>query len=73
MSSDIAAIGRDFVLDELLDLTLYQKLERRAQGETREVLAALIPVEMRHLQFWKSFFKIEAAELDWPRRPGSTV
>ena len=68
MTGAPTAIGLDFVLDELFDLTLYQGLERSARGDLRAILSELIPVETRHLQFWKSFFKIETAELDWPRR-----
>ncbi|MDE2237126.1 MAG: VIT1/CCC1 transporter family protein, partial [Elusimicrobia bacterium] len=60
--------GLDLVLDELFDLTLYQELAKTSSGPLREVLSDLIPVETRHLSFWKSFFKIERSELDWPRR-----
>lgn len=68
MSDERAAAGRGFVLDELLDLTLYRRLEPLSSGELRAVLGELIPIETGHLQFWKSFFGIEAAELDWGRR-----
>ncbi len=68
MSAELQAIGRDFVLDELLDLTLYQRLEQTAPPEMRGILAELIPVETRHLNFWKGFFKIEEARLDLRRQ-----
>jgi VIT1/CCC1 family predicted Fe2+/Mn2+ transporter len=63
------ALGLDLVRDELLDLTLYQRLhETAAEGELKRTLGELIPVETRHLAFWKEFFKIPEAELDFPRR-----
>ncbi|MBI3553360.1 MAG: VIT1/CCC1 transporter family protein [Elusimicrobia bacterium] len=61
-------IGLDLVLDELLDLTLYQELHKTSGGELKRTLGELIPVETRHLAFWKEFFKIERAELDLRRR-----
>jgi VIT1/CCC1 family predicted Fe2+/Mn2+ transporter len=62
-------IGLDFVLDELFDLTLYQELHKRARAEDlRKILGELIPVETRHLSFWKGFFKIDRSTLDAPRR-----
>lgn len=61
-------LGRELVLDELLDLTLYQALVERSEGDLKAVLAELIPVETRHLAFWKGFFKIEESELDLYRK-----
>ncbi len=60
--------GDELILDELLDLTLYQELRRHAKGPTEKMLGELVAVETRHLQFWKDFFKKPKAELDWPRR-----
>lgn len=60
--------GEELILDELLDLTLYRELGRRAEGPTAEMLKELVAVETRHLQFWKDFFGRPAAELDLPRR-----
>jgi VIT1/CCC1 family predicted Fe2+/Mn2+ transporter len=62
------SIGLELVLDELFDLTLYQELEKTAQGDLRAILGELIPVETRHLSFWRAFFKIDDARLDFPRR-----
>ncbi len=61
-------LGLDLVLDELLDLTLYQELHKNAQGSLKSTLGELIPVETRHLAFWKDFFRIQNAELDLRRR-----
>jgi len=58
----------DLVLDELFDLTLYERLVQTSKGELRSILAELIPVETRHLNFWRSFFKIDADRLDARRR-----
>lgn len=63
-----SGVGLDLVLDELFDLRLYQELHKTAEGDLKSVLAELIPVEQRHLAFWQSFFKIDDAQLDWPRR-----
>ena len=68
MSAVADEVGRDLVLDELFDLTLYQELEKTASGDLRGILSELIPVETRHLAFWRGFFKIEQEALDWPRR-----
>jgi len=62
-------LGRDLVLDELFDLTLYQTLHRGAKGELREILGALIPVETRHFGFWQKFFGLPGLDrLDFGRR-----
>jgi VIT1/CCC1 family predicted Fe2+/Mn2+ transporter len=60
--------GDELILDELLDLTLYQELTHHAEGPTAKMLKELVVVETRHLQFWKEFFKQPKAELDWGRR-----
>ncbi|MEK7383126.1 MAG: VIT1/CCC1 transporter family protein [Elusimicrobiota bacterium] len=62
-------LGSELVLDELFDLTLYQALHRGAQGELREILGALIPVETRHFAFWQKFFGLPGLDrLDFGRR-----
>lgn len=60
--------GEELILDELLDLTLYQELHKSARGATARMLGELVAVERRHLQFWKDFFHREKAELDFGRR-----
>lgn len=62
------ALGKDLVLDELFDLTLYETLLPGSSGPTRQILEQLIPVERRHYNFWKDFFKITDTTLDPPRR-----
>jgi vacuolar iron transporter family protein len=62
------AFARGLVLDELADLTLYQRLRPIAGPDLRRVLDELIPVETRHFRFWKDFFKSDADRLDLGRR-----
>jgi VIT1/CCC1 family predicted Fe2+/Mn2+ transporter len=57
------SIGQGLVEAELFDLTLYERLRRRASGEMAEVLDALIEVEKRHLAFWKGMFSIAEPSL----------
>ena len=63
-----SGLGRDLVLDELFDLTLYQELHRRSRGGPEKILAELIPVETRHFAFWQDFFKIKIERLNFSRR-----
>ena len=62
------ALARSLVVDELFDLTFYKELHRHSAGPTRKILEALIPVETRHLAFWKDLFNIPEAHLDFGRR-----
>ncbi|RJQ36172.1 hypothetical protein C4552_04420 [Candidatus Parcubacteria bacterium] len=61
-------LQRRLVLDELFDLTLYQRLRAFASADTARMLDALIPVETGHLRFWQQFFGIREAKLDMRRR-----
>jgi VIT1/CCC1 family predicted Fe2+/Mn2+ transporter len=61
-------LGRQLVLDELFDLTLYRSLHRVAPAGLRPVLEQLIPIETRHYGFWQEFFGLPIAKLDLPRR-----
>ncbi len=61
-------LGRQLVLDELFDLTLYQSLQRVAPAGLRAILDELIPIETRHYQFWQDFFGLKIATLDPSRR-----
>lgn len=62
------SLGRQLILDELFDLTLYQELHRIARGDIKDVLAELIPVEVKHLAFWQDFFKLEIHSLNAVRQ-----
>ena len=61
-------LARRLILDELFDLSLYEALQRVAPPPERKVLAELIPVERRHLEFWQRFFALRLDRLDWGRR-----
>ena len=63
-----ARLGRQLVLDELFDLTLYRSLQRVAPAGLRPILEQLIPIETRHYAFWQEFFGLKIAKLDLPRR-----
>lgn len=61
-------LARKLVLDELFDLTLYNKLLKFANVDETRILQKLIPVESGHLAFWKKFFGIEAENLNFTRK-----
>jgi len=61
-------LPRRLILDELFDLSLYEALHRLAPPPERLVLAELIPVERRHVDFWQRFFSLRLDRLDWGRR-----
>ena len=62
-------LGRQLVLDEIFDLSLYRALRGIASGRLREVLDELIQVETRHVAFWQEFFGLkELVALDSGRR-----
>ncbi len=61
-------LARSLILDELFDLTLYRRLREIQKGEARAVLDRLIPVEVKHFNFWQGFFKRTISRLDFPRR-----
>lgn len=60
---DIQKLGRELVMGELFDLSLYRVLRQRSSGDMAALLSELIVVEERHLDFWKGFFHIEDTEL----------
>jgi len=67
--SQDARLGRQLVLDEIFDLSLYRGLREVARGDLRRVLDELIVVETRHVAFWQDFFGLAAVtELDLGRR-----
>lgn len=63
-----AKLGRQLVLDELFDLSLYVALLGVAKGDLTRTLETLIPVEKRHYAFWQGFFGLKVHRLDWGRR-----
>lgn len=60
--------ARQLILDELFDLSLYQKLREIADPELRPTLDELIKVENGHFAFWQELFKIKVSELNLARR-----
>ena len=61
-------LARKLVLDELLDLALYQALRDVAPpGPLQSVLDRMIPIERRHVAFWQEFLDLRLDALD-PRR-----
>jgi len=68
MATAPTKLGRQLVLDELFDLSLYRALRDRASGDLRAILEQLIPVESRHFAFWQSFFDLRVTTLDLGRR-----
>jgi predicted membrane protein (TIGR00267 family) len=64
-----ARLGRQLVLDEVFDLSLYRALRDIATGSLRGVLDELILVETRHVAFWQEFFGLKhVTTLDPARR-----
>ena len=61
-------LGRELILDELFDLSLYLKLREVTGPEQQKMLDELIAVEHRHLAFWQGFFKSPIDTLNFGRR-----
>src|SRR5437016_5984160 len=61
-------LGRELVLDELFDLSLYVVLKERASGRLRDTLEQLIPIETQHYHFWEDFFHLQLGRLNLGRR-----
>lgn len=61
-------LGRQLVLDELFDLSLYRALRARAAPDVQKTLDALIRIEITHLEFWQDFFAVRVERLDLWRR-----
>jgi VIT1/CCC1 family predicted Fe2+/Mn2+ transporter len=65
----MSSLARQLVLDEIFDLSLYERLRGFARGELRDVLDELIRVETRHVAYWQEFFGLESlTALDLGRR-----
>lgn len=56
-------IGRQLVLEELFDLTLYKRLRIWASGDAQKTLDELIVVETGHLAFWRNMFSLPDEKL----------
>src|SRR5712691_5694515 len=64
-----ARLGRQLVLDEIFDLSLYRALRDIATGRLGGMLDELILVETRHVAFWQEFFGLKhVTSLDPARR-----
>jgi VIT1/CCC1 family predicted Fe2+/Mn2+ transporter len=68
MVYDKEKLGRQLILDELLDLSLYRALNKNASGSLKAVLESLIPMEVKHVKFWQDFFGRSDATLDFGRK-----
>jgi len=61
-------LGRQLVLDELFDLTLYKTVSKYAPEGMTAMFEQLIPTEARHFAFWEDFFSIKVEHLDLRRK-----
>ena len=61
-------IGRGLVLDELFDLTLYQRLRTQVSGEEARTIGELVAVELGHLAFWRKMFSLPDEKLGFWRK-----
>lgn len=61
-------LGRQLILDELFDLSLYRSFRKLSGPGLQQTLDELIAVEEQHYAFWQQFFKIQLPALDWTRR-----
>jgi len=61
-------LGKQLVLDELFDLTLYKRMSKYASGNMKTMFDELIPTEAKHFAFWQDFFSIKVETLDFRRR-----
>lgn len=61
-------LGEKLVLDELFDLSLYREFAKTAKGEAKKTLEELIPIEEKHLAFWREFFRVPEMRLNFGRR-----
>jgi len=69
LSAADTRLGRQLVLDEIFDLSLYRRLREVAQSDLARMLDELVRVETRHVSFWQEFFSLQGLrELDPGRR-----
>jgi VIT1/CCC1 family predicted Fe2+/Mn2+ transporter len=62
------SLGRQLVLDELFDLTLYKEMSVITTGDLEPMFNELIPTEAKHFAFWQDFFAIKLDKLNLRRR-----
>ncbi len=61
-------LAEELILEEIFDLTLYERFREIAGSNLRAVLDDLIVVEKRHAAFWQEFFGIKIGKLNFGRR-----
>ncbi len=61
------ALGKELILDELFDLTLYERMRTSADGDLGLLLDELIVRERRHLLFWEGCFGMNNLALNMRR------
>lgn len=61
-------LGRQLVLGELFDLTLYKRMSKITSKDLQPMFEELIPTETKHFAFWKNFFSLEVEKLDFTQR-----
>lgn len=66
-------LGKQLVLDELFDLTLYKKIREVVSDDLKPMFDELIPTETKHLKFWQNFFSLDISKLDLRRRIKLTI
>ena len=62
------AIGRNLILDAVLNLTLYGRMRHYAHADFSAPLNELIVIEHRHLLFWEGCFGVTVTRLNMRRR-----
>ncbi len=61
-------LGKQLILDELFDLTLYKRLRETTSEGLKPMFDELIPTEAKHFAFWQDFFSLKIEELDAMRK-----
>ena len=62
-------LAENLVLDEIFDLTLYKELEKFVSVGARPIFDELIPIEEKHVAFWKNFFnRSDITKLNFSRK-----
>jgi predicted membrane protein (TIGR00267 family) len=61
-------MAKRLILDELFDLSLYQRLQNTSDPGLHKALSELIAVERNHFAFWQDFFRLKLNKLNLLRR-----